>query len=170
MHWYWIDRFTVFESGKRAQAIKNVSRAEEYAPDHFLYHSVMPASLIIEGLAQTAGLLVHEAKNYEKKVVLGKIARFTFSDVEQVPGDTLIYDAVVDYIHDEGSMLSVTVHKNGKQIAEGALIFAHLGEEFNGRPLYGEDDLFDLFRAFEVYEVGVAADGSRLRDPTLSRS
>lgn len=170
MNWYWIDRFTVFESGKRAQAVKCITRAEEHLRDYFPFHPVMPASLIIEGLAQTSGLLVHEATHYEKKIVLGKIARLAFTDIEQVPGDRLVYDAAVDYIHEEGSMLSVTVHKNDVQIAEGALVFAHLGEEFSGRALYGDDDLFDLFRAFGTYEIGVAADGSRLKDPTLSRS
>lgn len=168
MHWYWIDRFTVFESGKRAQAIKVISRAENHLHDHFPFYPVMPASLIIEGLAQTAGLLVHEAKHFEKKVVLGKINRLTFKDVEQVPGDVLVYDAVAEYIHEEGSMLSVTVTKNGKIIAEGVLVFAHLGEEFNGKSLYGDDDLYDLVRGFGMYEIGVQEDGGPILDPKLA--
>ena len=35
MRWYWIDRFTEFESGRTATAVKNVSLAEEHLHDHF---------------------------------------------------------------------------------------------------------------------------------------
>ena len=169
MNWYWMDRYTVFESGKRAQAIKTITRAEEHLRNHFPFHPIMPVSLVIEGLAQTAGLLVHEAQNFETKVVLGKIPKIKFYDVELVPGDKLVYDVVVDYINPEGSMLSVAVHKDGELIAEGALVFAHLGADFANQELYGEEDLYDLVRAFGMYDVGVTADGTPIPDPFLSK-
>lgn len=165
MNWFWIDRFIRFESGRFAQAIKVISRAEDHLHDHFHFHSVMPMSLVIEGLAQTAGLLVHEAKNYEKKVVLGKIPHLELADVDLTPGDVLTYSAQIDYIHDDGAMLSVTVEKNGGSIGSGTLVFAHLGEDFSNKPLYGKDDLFDLFRCFGVYDIGVKEDGSPILDP-----
>lgn len=169
MNWYWMDRFTIFEAGKRAQAVKAITRAEEHLASHFPFHPIMPVSLAIEGMAQAAGLLVHESTNYKKKIVLGKIPRLKFSDVELAPGDLLVYDVVVDYINDEGSMLSVAVHKDGELIAEGALIFAHLGTDYDNQPLYGDEDLTDLVRAYGVYDIGVAADGSPIRDPALAK-
>lgn len=169
MNWYWIDRFTIFESGKRAQAIKTITRAEEHLRDHFPFHPVMPMSLMIEGIAQTAGLLVHEAKNFEKKVILGKIPRLRLEETEQVPGDVLVYDVEVDYIHEEGSMLSAKVTKNGRTIGEGTLVFAHLGEDFHDKPLYGDDDLYDLVRAFGMFDIGVREDGSPIPDPVLGK-
>ena len=60
MRWYWIDRFIEFESGKRAKAVKNVSLAEEHLHDHFPGFPVMPGSLMIEGMAQTGGILLGE--------------------------------------------------------------------------------------------------------------
>lgn len=169
MNWFWIDRFTIFESGKRAQAIKTITRAEEHMRDHFPFHSIMPMSLLIEGIAQTAGLLVHEAKNFEKKVILGKIPRLRLEETEQVPGDMLYYDVNVDYIHEEGSMLSARVTKNGRFIGEGALVFAHLGEDFHDKPLYGDEDLYDLVRAFGMFDIGVREDGSPISDPALRK-
>ncbi len=165
MNWFWIDRFTVFESGKRAQSLKLISRAEEHLRDYYPFHPVMPTSLIIEGLAQTAGLLIHEATDYKKKVILGKIPRLNLTETEQVPGDVLVYGVEIDYIHEEGSMASVSVTKNDVKIGEGTLVFAHLGEEFAGKELYGPDDLFDLFRVFGVYDIGIKEDGSRIVDP-----
>ena len=58
MRWFWIDRFDEFVRGKHATAVKNVSLAEEHMHDHFPGAALMPNSLIVEGMAQTAGLLV----------------------------------------------------------------------------------------------------------------
>lgn len=75
MRWIWIDRFLEFESGKSAKAVKNLSTAEDHFRDHFPGYPVMPAALIIEGLAQTGGILVGEANQFREKVVLAKIAK-----------------------------------------------------------------------------------------------
>lgn len=169
MNWYWIDRFTVFESGKRAQAIKTISRSEDHLRDHFKFHSVMPLSLIIEGVAQTAGLLIHETHNLEKKIVLGKIPKLECYDTEIIPGDLLVYDAVIEYIRDEGSMAAVTIHRDGKLLGEGSIVFAHLGADFTGKPLFADGELEDLFRTYGIYDVGVKADGTPLDDPAQLR-
>ena len=78
MRWVWIDRFVEFESGSRAKAIKNITLAEEHLHDHFPGFPVMPAALMLEGLAQTGGILVGEANDYREKVVLAKIPRAIF--------------------------------------------------------------------------------------------
>src|SRR5262249_23305684 len=75
MRWIWIDKFLEFRSGKFARAVKNLTLAEEHLHDHLPGYPVMPASLIIEGLAQTGGILVGEADGFAQKVVLAKIPR-----------------------------------------------------------------------------------------------
>src|SRR6202007_1984465 len=97
MRWIWIDKFIEFESGRRATAIKNVSLAEEHLHDHFPGAPLMPNSLVIEGIAQTGGLLVAEHFGFQERVVLAKVtqARFEFS---ASPGDTLTYRATIDEI------------------------------------------------------------------------
>ena len=61
MRWMWIDTIVTYEPDKRLVAIKNVSLAEEHLHEHFRATAtlpaqpVMPASLMIEGMAQTAG-------------------------------------------------------------------------------------------------------------------
>ena len=78
MRWIWIDKFLEFRSGQFARAIKNLTLAEEHLHDHFPGYPVMPASLIIEGLAQTGGILVGEAGGFAEKVILAKIPRAEF--------------------------------------------------------------------------------------------
>src|ERR1700681_2769791 len=127
MRWFWIDRFTHFESGTQATAIKNVSLAEEHLHDHFPGAPLMPNSLVIEGIAQTGGLLVAEHSGFENRVVLAKVAkaRFHFS---AVPGDTLTYHATLDDIHKDGAIVSATSHVGPRLQGEVQLFFAHLGE------------------------------------------
>src|SRR4029077_15118311 len=105
MRWFWIDRFTEFESGRAATAIKNVSLAEEHLHDHFTGAPVMPNSLVIEGIAQTGGLLVAEHSGFEHPVVLGEVAKVLFH-VPAVPGDTLTYPVTLDDIHTDGAIVS----------------------------------------------------------------
>jgi 3-hydroxyacyl-[acyl-carrier-protein] dehydratase len=52
----------------------------------------MPASLIIEGMAQTGGILVGEARNFEEKVVLAKIPKAEFYGASPVPAISLVYE------------------------------------------------------------------------------
>ena len=78
MRWIWIDRFLEFQSGNSARAVKNLSLAEDHFADHFPGYPVMPAALILEGLAQTGGILVGEANQFQEKVVLAKVPRAVF--------------------------------------------------------------------------------------------
>lgn len=127
MRWIWIDAFVEFVSGERASAVKNVTLAEEYLGDHFPGYPVMPASLIIEGMAQTAGILVGEARGFAENVILAKIRTAEFDDYA-VPGDQLRYDAVVESLDERAAATSGTVLKNGKPIGRVDLIFSHVNQ------------------------------------------
>ena len=52
-----VDRVIELEPGKRAVAIKNVTMNEPHFTGHFPHYPVMPGVLIIEALAQAAGVL-----------------------------------------------------------------------------------------------------------------
>src|SRR3982751_3301500 len=90
MRWIWIDRFLAFEKGKSATAVKYLSLAEDFLTAHFPGYPVMPAPLILEGIAQTGGILVGDATDFQEKIVLAKIAKATFTS-EAVAGQQLVY-------------------------------------------------------------------------------
>ena len=87
-----IDRVVEFEPGKRATAIKNVTINEPFFQGHFPGHPVMPGVLIIEAMAQAAGVMIKLAAPQEsdRPVVfyLVKVDNARFSRVV-VPGDQL---------------------------------------------------------------------------------
>ena len=127
MRWIWIDTFVDFVSGKRASAVKNVTLAEDYLHDHFPGHPILPPTLMIEGMAQTAGILVGEARGFAENVILAKIRTAEFEDYA-VPGDQLRYDAVLETIDDRAAVTSGTVYKNNKPIGRVDLIFSHVNQ------------------------------------------
>src|SRR3978361_1279320 len=108
MRWIWIDKFTEFTSKAPATAIKNVSLAEEHLHDLYPAFPIVPHSLIIEAMAQTSGILVGEARNFEEKVILAKITKATFSRLVR-PGETISFAAKVEQLNEQGASISGTV-------------------------------------------------------------
>jgi 3-hydroxyacyl-[acyl-carrier-protein] dehydratase len=138
MRWIWIDRFLDFNSGKSARAVKNLSLAEDYFADHFPGYPVMPVSLMLEGLAQTGGILVGEANDYREKVVLAKVpwARFT-RDV--LPGEQLTYEVELLHLRPEGAAVGGRVRIGGAVVGEAELFFAHL-DKSRSQQLFGDQN------------------------------
>src|SRR5947209_2601573 len=137
MRWLWIDRFLQFERGKSARAIKNLSLAEDVFADHFPGYPVMPACFILEGLAQTGGILVGEANDFQEKVVLAKINNARFRR-EAVAGEQLLYDVEILTLRPEGASIGGKVYAvppgtapgepSGTPLAEAEIFFAHLDQ------------------------------------------
>lgn len=130
MRWIWIDAFVEFVPGERASAVKNVTLAEDYLHDHFPGYPVMPATLIIEGMAQTAGILVGDARGFTENVILAKIRVAEFSDYA-VPGDRLRYDAVLDKLDEQAAVTVGTVLKNDEPMGKIDLMFSHVNQADN---------------------------------------
>ena len=94
-----VDRVLEIETGKRIKALKNVTINEPFFVGHFPHRPVMPGVLIIEAMAQAAGLLAFEAMGAgtdDKSVIYFAgidSARFK-RPVE--PGDLLIMDVSIE--------------------------------------------------------------------------
>src|SRR6202008_2271585 len=127
MRWIWIDRFLDFHSGKSARAVKNLSLAEDLFADHFPGYPVMPGSLILEGLAQTGGILVGEANDFREKVVLAKILSARFHR-EVLAGEPLTYDVELLHLRPEGASVQGRALVNSRVVAEAEIFFAHLDQ------------------------------------------
>ena len=158
MRWIWIDKFVEFEPGRRAVAVKNLTLAEEHLHDHFPGYPIMPASLIIEGMAQTAGILVGEARGFREKVILAKVGKAEFHHVA-VPGDRLEYHAEAQRIDDVGaSTTGQVIRDNGKTrevLADIEIMFSHIDQNLQGLKFPQENFVFtdEFMRLFRSYRV-----------------
>jgi 3-hydroxyacyl-[acyl-carrier-protein] dehydratase len=164
MRWYWFDKFTEFESGRRAVAVKNVTMAEDYLFEYFPGHPVLPNSLVLEGLAQVGGLLVGETKQFEERIVLAKVTRAQYHTVAR-PGDTLVYRAVIEAIGPDGALIAATSHLGTRAQAEFEYYLAFLNDRNETRELFEPADFLRMLRAFRLYEVGRDAQGKPLAIP-----
>lgn len=141
MRWIWIDRFIEFVPRTRAVAIKNVSLAEEHVHDHWEAFPTHPACLMIEGMAQTAGILVGQARDFKEKVILAKIAKAEFHDIV-VPGDQVTFEATLETITDEAAATKGIVKKNGQPIGQVDLMFSHIDQNLAGTQFPKENFVF----------------------------
>jgi 3-hydroxyacyl-[acyl-carrier-protein] dehydratase len=164
MRWFWIDKFVEFERGRRAVAIKNVALSEEQIDGYTPGYPTMPASLILEGMAQTAGLLIGEMEGFSQRVVLAKVGKAIFHR-EAVPGDTLRYEATILDVKSDGALATVTSHVGEELQAEVEVMFAFLDERFPAGPLFEPVDFVAMLRAFHMYDVGRTQDGQPLELP-----
>ena len=164
MRWFWIDKFIEFESGRRAVAIKNVSYAEEQIPEYSFSLPMMPASLIIEGVAQTGGLLVGEHGQFRERVVLAKLSKAVFYDFAE-PGDTLRYTAEIEDVRASGAIVVATVNRGDELLAELQIVFAHMDDRFAGVELFNPLDFLGILRSYRMFEVGKNRDGGPLQVP-----
>ncbi len=153
MRWMWIDRVVELVPRQKMVAVKNVSLAEEHLHDHFAADPsrglaalpVMPTSLILEGMAQTAGILVGHAEGFREKVILAKITRAEITR-DAVPGTTLRYTATMDRFDAIGASTRGIVElfdharpdRGFTQTGEIDLIFSHLDNNQGGAGRSGE--------------------------------
>lgn len=137
MRWIWIDKFVEFTAQASATAVKNVSLAEEHLHDLYPAFPIVPHSLLVEGMAQTAGILVGEARNFQEKVILAKVGRATFHRLVR-PGDTVYFNAKIDQLSEHGASISGTVTSGAAASAGGAtvadieLMFSHIDQNMGG--------------------------------------
>ncbi len=89
--------------GRKIKALKNVTVNEPFFNGHFPHWPIMPGVLIIEAMAQAAGVLGHRPLTPETKmeVVIASIDNARFRK-PVVPGDQLIIN--VEVMKDRGSI------------------------------------------------------------------
>jgi 3-hydroxyacyl-[acyl-carrier-protein] dehydratase len=137
MRWIWIDKFTEFTSKRSATAVKNVSLAEEHLHDLYPAFPIVPHSLIVEGMAQTAGILVGEARGFAEKVILAKIGKASFHRLVR-PGETITYAARIEQLSEQGASIQGTVTVTGagrsqpEKVADIELMFSHIDQNMAG--------------------------------------
>ncbi len=112
-----VDRIADLEPGVSARGVKNVTINEPFFQGHFPGQPIMPGVLIIEAMAQVAGVMAFRSG------VEGKIVYFMSIDNAKfrrpvVPGDQVIMDLKV--VKQRGNVwkFSGTASVDGKLVSE----------------------------------------------------
>lgn len=124
-----VDRVLSFETGKSLRAVKNVTFNEPQFQGHFPGHPVMPGVLIIEGMAQAAGLLVQVSRpqpvaDAEQSIFyLVKVDKARFGRVV-VPGDQLVFEVELMRTLRNMGLYACRALVDGKEAASAEILCA----------------------------------------------
>ncbi|MEW6115859.1 MAG: 3-hydroxyacyl-ACP dehydratase FabZ [Nitrospirota bacterium] len=110
-----VDKVIELEPGVKAVGIKNVTINEPFFQGHFPGNPVMPGVLIIEALAQVAGILAFKSGTQGKAVYFMSIDKVKFRKIV-APGDQL--SLVVQVLHKRGNVWKFS----GNAFAESKLM------------------------------------------------
>jgi len=125
-----VDRILEMEPGKRVVGIKNVTYNEPFFPGHFPGRPIMPGVLIVESMAQTAGLLVFNSlseEEHKKPVYFLGIDNVRFRK-PVTPGDQLRLELEITRHRQSIWGFKGKALVDGKLVAEAELL-AMIGEE-----------------------------------------
>jgi len=115
------------EPEKRLIGVKNVSINESFFEGHFPGNPIMPGVLMIEAMAQAAGMLAHLAAEVDGEkgelYVLVKVDNARFTQVV-VPGDQLILDVIQKRIMRRMCRYECRAFVGDKQVASCELLCA----------------------------------------------
>ena len=123
MRYVLIDRITTLDPGRSLSGFKNVSLSDDLVMRQAPGVSVLPASMVLEAMAQAAGLLVVASLRAATQPVLAKVQPFT-SHVPAVAGDRLDLHAQLEDLRAEGAKVRVTAAIESQLAAEATIYLA----------------------------------------------
>ncbi len=124
-----IDRVLSYETdpAPRVQTIKNVTINEPFFQGHFPGHPVMPGVLIIEAMAQSAGILVHLARSAAEKegtiYYLVGVDKARFKKTV-TPGDQLLIDVTEKRVVRGMGQYQCLASVDGRTVAQAEILCA----------------------------------------------
>lgn len=118
-----VDKIVEIEPGKRAVGIKNITANEPFFQGHFPEYAIMPGVLIVEALAQTAGIAV--AMLEDNKGKLGVLTGIDGMKIKRqvVPGDTLRLETEILVSKMGMTKVKAVATVDGQTAAEGEIKF-----------------------------------------------
>ncbi|MBF0543777.1 MAG: 3-hydroxyacyl-ACP dehydratase FabZ [Candidatus Riflebacteria bacterium] len=121
-----VDRILSIDPGKTATGIKNVTANEEFFNGHFPQRRVMPGVLIVEAMAQLAGVLFLSQPQHKGKLpYFVGIDRLRFRK-PVVPGDRLEMTVTTLKVRGNTGKVDAVAKVDGEEAAGGEFMFTIL--------------------------------------------
>ncbi|HEY8258802.1 MAG TPA: 3-hydroxyacyl-ACP dehydratase FabZ family protein [Gemmatimonadales bacterium] len=122
MRHYWLDRIIHLEPGVRATGVKAVALAEDEFDAHFPGNPVFPGVYLLEGLAQTAGVLIHHSLSGRVLAVMVSIERARFLSFAR-PGDRVLLEVDVESLEEPVARVRGTALVDDRTLASARFTF-----------------------------------------------
>ncbi|MDE2508512.1 MAG: 3-hydroxyacyl-ACP dehydratase FabZ, partial [Planctomycetota bacterium] len=117
------DRVLEIDPGKRILALKNISCNEPFFQGHWPERPVMPGVLIVEALAQAAGLMISDRAVHDGRMAV--IASLDHVKIRRpvVPGDQLVLEAKGLKLRSRLADVRGVARVEGQVVAEATIRF-----------------------------------------------
>lgn len=121
-----VDRVLDYQPGEWIKAIKNITFNEPQFQGHFPGHPVMPGVMLVEGMAQAAGILTQLSRDglaNDALFYLVKVDNAKFTQIV-VPGDQLEYECHIKKVIKNMTLYNCKASVAGKVVAKADLLCA----------------------------------------------
>ncbi len=133
-----VDRIIELEPGHRCVGIKNVTANEQFFNGHFPGHPVMPGVLILEAMAQVAGLLTLVSRNTPGALsYFAQIEKARFRQPVR-PGDQLVTEATLQVLRGSLCKVHVVGRVDGQTVVESDYTFMTADQASTQAVLHGQ--------------------------------
>ena len=123
MRHYWVDRVLELVPGVRAVGVKAVALSEPTFDAHFPGNPVLPGIYLVEGLAQTAGVLLERTTQGAHIALLASIERVRFLAFAR-PGDQVRLEVEVESLEpDRAARVRGRAAVGERELASARLTF-----------------------------------------------
>ncbi len=125
-----VDRVIEVDRGKKGIGIKNVTINDGFFQGHFPQRPVMPGVLMVEAMAQTAGVVVLTSGAHD-----GKVALFMSIDAVKfrkvvVPGDQLMMEIEIIRDRERTAQVKGVGKVDGEIVVEAEMLFSYTDAEY----------------------------------------
>ena len=122
-----VDRVLEWEPGKRIKTLKNVTGNEIQFLGHFADFAIMPGTLMIEAIGQSASILFSrttgKGMNQREFMALAAVNDMRFL-VPVLPGDTIMIEVSVLKMTEEAALVEGVARVGDTVVTRGKLSFA----------------------------------------------
>lgn len=129
MRYVLVDRFLEMERGRRAVAVKCVTRGEPFLGETGAY----PGALVLEALLQTGGVLARAGTGFTKASVLGRVASAEFP-AEAAAGDRIRLEVTEMMSRPEGTLCEGVATVGDKTVGRAEFMIVFLPPDLTPPP------------------------------------
>ncbi len=122
MRHYWVDRIVELEPGVRAVGVKSVALSEDVFNDHFPGNPILPGIYLLEGLAQTGGLLLERTTKGERIALMVSIERARFTAFAR-PGDRVQLEVEIESLDEAAARVRGSAKVSDRPICSARFTF-----------------------------------------------
>jgi 3-hydroxymyristoyl/3-hydroxydecanoyl-(acyl carrier protein) dehydratase len=119
---YWLDRIVRLEPGVGATGVKGVALSEDHFDSHFPGNPVLPGVCVLEGLAQTGGVLLHQSVDCKLVALMVSVERARFLAFAR-PGDQLVFEVAIESLDGQHARVRGEARVGGRTVASARFTF-----------------------------------------------